>query len=132
MSQEQMAELATEKSRLSSEDMSDETMLMKFEIRFWKQRAWRAEQQRDQEIAARKATEVYLERYKGIPQESLDGLRLSLLTSDLARLKNTAMQTLGLYQWTMKCQEESAVDGVQNKIHFWADIISATNTLEDE
>jgi len=126
-----MAELAIEKSQMSG-DMSDEAMLMKFEIRFWKQKAWRAEQQRDREVAARKAIETQVERYKGIPQESLDAIRLSLLTNELERLKNTAMQTLGLFQWTMKCQEEAAVEGVQNRVHFWADIISATNTLEDE
>jgi len=69
MSEQQLAELEFE---LSQQVGADERMLLNYEARFWKHRAWRAEQQRDRAELARKEAEVLLEKYKGIPQEKLD------------------------------------------------------------
>jgi hypothetical protein len=71
MSEQEVAELEHE---LSQQIGADERMLLNYEARFWKQRAWRAEQQRDRANLARKEAEALIEKYKSIPEEKLDEL----------------------------------------------------------
>ena len=132
MSQQQMDELDAEKAQLTPQQMADEKMLMTFEIRFWKQKAWRAEQQRDREIAERKATDLQYERFKGIPQESLDALLLKMKEDKIAMAKEEAGKIIGYIPWVKYEMEEKAIKDIDAKLDFWTKLISYYKTMEHE
>ena len=71
MSQEELTELKLEPSQQVS---SDERMILEYEARFWKQKAWRAEQQRERAETARKEAEEMTRKYKEIPEKRLEQL----------------------------------------------------------
>lgn len=132
MSQQQMDELDAEINNLTPQELADERMVMTFEIRFWKQKAWRAEQQRDREIAERKATELQYERFKGIPQEALDALLLKMKEEKVAVAKEEAGKIIGYIPWLKYELEEKAIKDVDAKLDFWTKLISYYNTMEHE
>jgi len=128
MSKEQIADLERE---LSQQDQSDQFMLLEYQVRFWKQRAWRAEQQRDREIQARKEAELLTEKYKGIPQESLDQL---VKEAELAKVKKEAeayikIGPFNLSKLQKKCNLLSSID---KQITFWKDIRQEDSDEESE
>ena len=127
-----MDELDAEKSNLTPQQLADEKMLMTFEIRFWKQKAWRAEQQRDREIAERKATELQYERIKGIPQEALDALLLKMKEEKVTLAKEEAGKIIGYIPWVKYELEEKAINDVDDKLEFWTKLISYYKTMEHE
>ncbi len=132
MSQQQMDDLDAEKTNLTPQQLADERMVMAFEIRFWKQKAWRAEQQRDRAIAERKATELQYERFSGIPQEALDALMLKMKEEKVALAKEEAGKIIGYIPWVKYELEEKAIPDVDAKLNFWIKLIDYYKTMEHE
>lgn len=132
MSQQQMDELDAEKALIPPHQLADEMMVMAYEIRFWKQKAWRAEQQRDRAIAETKRTEALYERFKEIPQEALDAIHLKIKEEKIATLKQEASKIIGYIPWVKYELEEKAIDDADAKIIFWTKLISYYNSMEHE
>jgi len=126
MSKQQIADLeaeTVEAVRLQELNMEDEIMLMTFQIRFWKQKAWRAEQQRDREILARKETEAKLDRFKGLTDQHLEEMLTSLKLKELSKVKAEANKIIGVAPWVKYIKEEAGISDLDTKIKFWADLI---------
>ena len=117
---------------MTPQQLADEKMLMVYEIRFWKQKAWRAEQQRDREIAERKAAELKCERFKEIPQEALDAILIKIKEDKVACLKEEAGKIIGYIPWVKYQIEEKSIKDIDAKIEFWTKLISYYNTMEHE
>jgi len=124
MSIDQLAEYDKEFSELSAEEKANERMLASFQIRFWKQRAWRAEQQRDREILAKKEAEAKLERFKGLSQENLEDMLCSLKTKRISEVKAEAEKIMGLLPWLKAIRDEEAIEDLDAKLKFWSNTIS--------
>ena len=100
-------------------------MLVDYEIRFWKQRAWRSEQQRDREVSARKAAEAMIEKYKDIPQEKLDTLLLEIKHQELIKAKTAAesyIRIIGLTNLRRLQSESDAIEKLDDRISFWKNV----------
>jgi hypothetical protein len=132
MSQQQLIDLEAERALMTPQQLADERMLMAHEIRFWKQKAWRAEQQRDREIAERKAIEAQFERFKEIPQAALDALLIKMKEEKVAALKEEASKIIGYIPWVKYQLEEKSIADVNAKLEFWTKLISYYNTMEHE
>jgi hypothetical protein len=132
MSQQQLADLEAERALMTPEELADERMYMAHTISFWKQKAWRAEQQRDREIAERKATEAQFERFKAIPQEALDALLLKMKEEKVAAVKKEASKIIGYIPWVKYELEEKTIQDVDAKLEFWTKLISYYKTMEHE
>ena len=123
MSKQQLADLDSELSQLVS---PDERMLLEYEIRFWKQKAWRAEQQRDRAEVARKEAEDIAEKYKSIPQEILDRVALDLKQNELQLMKEAAsvhLPTIGITNFHRLKSQADLLDSIDAKISHWRDVI---------
>ena len=127
MSNEQLAELEVEMASISARELADEKMLMAYEIRFWRQKAWRAEQQKDREILARKEVEAKLERFKGLSQETLEEMSISLKNKDLTQVKSEANKLIGVSPWVKYLKEEELIKDLDAKIKFWIDLVAYYN-----
>lgn len=124
MSEQQLAELDQE---LSQQMTSDEKMMMNYEIRFWKQRAWRAEQQRDRAEVAQKQAEDMIQKYKSIPEGVLDKFLLDAKEKELKEVKGAAsvyMSTIGLTNFRRLSSRADLLDSIDAKINLWKDVIS--------
>lgn len=132
MSEQQLSDLEAEKALMTPKQLADEIMIMKFEIRFWRQRAWRAEQQRDREIAERKATEAKYEKFKKIPEESLNEILNKMKEEQILSLKEEANKVIGILPWILYEQEEKLIQDLDAKITFWTKLISYYNSMEHE
>jgi hypothetical protein len=124
MSKQQLAELEAETASLPPNEVSDEIMYMAFQIRFWKQKAWRAEQQRDREILARKEVEAKLDRFKGLTQEHLEEMLISLKKQELSKIKAEANKVIGVSPWVKYTKDEEAIEDLDAKIKFWTDLVN--------
>ena len=124
MSKQQLAELEAEKAVLPPNEVSDEIMYMAFQIRFWKQKAWRAEQQRDREILARKEVEARLDRFKGLTQEHLEEMLTSLKKQELSKVKAEASKIIGVSPWIKYTKDEELIEGLDARIKFWTDLVN--------
>jgi hypothetical protein len=131
MSQEQLAELEAEKAKMTPEELASERMMLNYQVRFWRQKAWRAEQQRDREIAERKALELRFKKYSEIPQKILDDAIRTAETQELVYLKDRAVQALPFLLWSNKCREENEIEAVGDKIKFWSNLLSSTDNLDE-
>jgi hypothetical protein len=124
MSEQQLAELEQE---LSQQMSSDEKMMMNYEIRFWKQKAWRAEQQRDRAEVAQKEAEGMIQKYKAIPEDVLDKFLLEAKENELKKLKDAAsvhISTIGLTNFRSIVQQADLANTIDAKINIWKDVIS--------
>lgn len=124
MSEQQLAELDQELSQLMT---SDEKMMMNYEIRFWKQRAWRAEQQRDRAEVAQKNAEDMIQKYKAIPEDVLDKFLLDAKEKELKEVKEAAsvhISTIGLTNFRSIVQQADLTNNIDAKINIWKDVIS--------
>lgn len=124
MSKQQLAELEAEATALPPNEVSDEIMYMAFQIRFWKQKAWRAEQQRDREILARKEVEARLDRFKGLTQEHLEEMLTSLKKQELSKVKAEASKIIGVSPWVKYTKDEELIEGLEARIKFWTDLVN--------
>jgi hypothetical protein len=124
MSKNQLDDLDTEMAKIPSNELADEKMVMAYEIRFWKQRAWRAEQQRDREVELRKEAEAKLERFKGLSDEKLEELRFSLKLQRIIELKDEANKIIGLSPLLKYIKEEEAITDLSLKEKFWSDLLA--------
>ena len=93
MSKEQRAELEAEMSQLVSDD---ERMLLNHEIRFWRQKAWRAEQQRERAELEKKNAELLAEKYKDIPEDRLAKVLFEIKQDELKAAKAEAEKHIGV------------------------------------
>lgn len=124
MSKQQLAELEAEAAALPPNELSDEVMYMAFQIRFWKQKAWRAEQQRDREILARKEVEAKLDRFKGLTQEHLEDMLTSLKKQELSKIKAEASKVIGVSPWVKYVKDEELIEDLDARIKFWTDLVN--------
>lgn len=132
MSQQQIAELENEVSQLVS---PGERMLLEYEIRFWKQKAWRSEQQRDRAEVARKEAEDMAEKYKSIPQAVLDRFVLDVKMEALAEVKKAAlvhMPNIGLRNFRRLNANEDLLENIDDKIKMWKDVVDNYRAYEME
>jgi len=109
-------------SKFSEAEKANELMILKFEARFWKLKAWRAEQQRDREIKERKEIEDTLGKYKDIPQERLDAILLEMKKAELASLEkevNSLLFKVGHAKMTMLNIRYRTINDIDEKIKFW-------------
>lgn len=123
MSEQQLSDLEYELSQMVG---ADERMLLTYEIRFWKQRAWRAEQQRDRAEAAQKEAEEMTRKYSIIPKEMLDTFVLNMKEKELKELKDAAhvyMSTIGITNFRRLAGQADLVDCIDSKIKIWKDIV---------
>lgn len=123
MSEQQKADLKSELSQFVS---PDERMLLEYEIRFWKQKAWRAEQQRDRAELAQKEAEGIVEKYKSIPQDMLDRIVLDLKQKELHLMKEAAsvhLPTIGITNFHRLRSQADLLDNIDAKIKHWKDVI---------
>jgi len=123
MSKQQLADLQSEISELVS---PGERMLLEYEIRFWKQKAWRAEQQRDRAQLAQKEAEDISEKYKEIPQETLDRFVIEVKQRQLKDLKEAAsvhMSTIGLTNFRRLCSQADILETIEAKIKMWKGVV---------
>ena len=124
MSATQLAEFNLEASALLNDS---ERMFTEFSIRFWRQKAWRAEQQRDREIEARKQLENKLERFKRIPQALVDSLISQSLMEELSAIKKKVehfIPTIGSISWERYLSEEARLDNIEDRIHLWKEVLT--------
>jgi len=122
MSQGQLTELNLE---LSNQMRSDEKMLLEHQVRFWKHKAWRAEQQRDRAILASKEAEAITEKYKSIPKERLDKLLQEVEQEELIIAKKNAdvyMNTIGLVNFCKLEKSAELLESRLDKIKFWKNV----------
>jgi len=130
MSKEQLADLEAEKAAMPSNELADEMMIKTYEARFWKNRAWRAEQQRDREILARKAAEEKLERFKGLTQEDLEGLLLTHKKGELERVMAEAGKVIAVLLWAKYLKEAEGITDLDTRIKFWINLIAKAKEEE--
>lgn len=124
MSEQQLSDLEMELSQLVT---PDERMLLEYEIRFWKQKAWRAEQQRDRAQLAQKKAEDINKKYKAIPQEVLDRFVLEVKEKELKEVKEAAyvhMPTIGLTNFRRLTSQADLLEDIDAKISMWKEVIS--------
>lgn len=122
MSEQEVAELELE---LSQQIGADERMLLNYEARFWKHRAWRAEQQRERADLAKKEAEAIIEKYKRIPQEKLDELLKQINNEALALAKKEAemhVGTIGLTNFRRLTWDSEKIKCVDQRIAFWKNV----------
>jgi len=103
---------------------SDEKMLLEHQVRFWKQKAWRAEQQRDRAEIAKKQAEEIVEKYKAIPEETLQKLLMDIKNAELLQVKKHAenhIGSIGLINFH-KLERVSEGMDVSEKIKFWKNV----------
>ena len=117
---------------MTPEELADERMVMTHAIHFWKQKAWRAEQARDREIAEKKAIEAKYEKFNVIPQETLDALLLKIKEDKLALMKEQASKIIGYIPWVKYQLEEKTIKDIDAKLEFWAKLIAYYNSMEHE
>ena len=134
MSEQQEIELNSELSQLVS---PDERMLLEYEIRFWRQKAWRAQQQRDRAEVARKEAEDIAEKYKSIPQEILDRVVLDLKEKELVLMKEAAsvyLPSIGLTNFRRLSSQADMLENIDDKIKHWRKVIHNHDAykMEDE
>lgn len=119
MSQEELTELKLEPSQQVS---SDERMILEYEARFWKQKAWRAEQQRERAETARKEAEEMTRKYKDIPEKRLEQLLNEIKEEELLVVKGNAekhLGTIGLTNFRRLIWDSDNLKNVDEKISFW-------------
>jgi hypothetical protein len=124
MSEQELAEL---EQQLSQQMSSDEKMMMNYEIRFWKQKAWRAQQQRDRAEVAQKKAEDMIQKYKAIPEDVLDKFLLEAKEKELKEIKEAAsvhMTSIGLTNFRRLSSQADFLDTIDSKIKLWKDVIS--------
>ncbi|NDB82368.1 MAG: hypothetical protein EB127_06455 [Alphaproteobacteria bacterium] len=103
----------------------DERMILNHQVRFWKQKAWRAEQQRDRAILACKEAEAITEKYKSIPKEILDKLLQEAEQEELSIAKKNAdvyMNTIGLVNFCKLEKSAELLESRLDKIKFWKNV----------
>jgi hypothetical protein len=124
MSKDQLAELETEMATLTASELADERMVMLYEIRFWRNKAWRAEQQKDREIQERKEAEAKLSRFSGLSDAQLEEMRSSLKLKSIEQLKGEASKIIGVLPWLNYVKQEEAITDLSLKEKFWSDLLA--------
>jgi len=131
MSTEQLAELDQEVSQMDPSVREDELQLLSYKVRFWRQKAWRTEQQRDREVEARVQLEKSLEKYKYVTEEMLESInkqRLATLRVEIDGYFNK----IGVLQWRKLCEQEQALVSLEDKIALLENSISLYNKKNDD
>ena len=110
-----------------------EVMIMLHSIRFWKQKAFRMEQQLSKERQVRKELEQKLERYTCIPEDLLKPVleQASLRRLDEVKEKvSSIFQLIGLSKMLVHKRHSEALDSTEEKIKFWQNVLSFYKTCE--
>ena len=110
-----------------------EVMIMVHSIRFWKQKAFRMEQQLSKERQVRKELEQKLERYTCIPEDLLKPVleQASLRRLDEVKEKvSSIFQLIGLSKMLIHKRHSEALDSTEEKIKFWQNVLSFYKTCE--
>jgi len=122
MSKQQISELDNEISQMVS---ADERALLEYEIRFWRNKAWRTEQQKDRAEAAQKEAEAIAEKYKSIPEGRLNALLDEINQEELVKARSEAekrITLIGLSMFLKLSSDSESINGVDAKIRYWNNI----------
>jgi hypothetical protein len=134
MSKEQLSDLATEMSNLSEAERENAIMLLQFEVRFWRHKAWRAEQQRDREIEKNKELEEIAGKYKDLPKEILESLVLIMKKEELLNIQKKAeehFKNIGLVNYLKLQRDAAAMEDLDKQIKFWKDVMVSYRQPEE-
>lgn len=110
---------------LSEQMSSNERMLLEYEIRFWKQKALRAEQQRARAEDALKAAEALSDKYKDIPEEKLKEIVNQLMDAKVAYAKSEAevySKNIGPVNFRRLERTVSSIENHEAKVAFWKNV----------
>ena len=102
-------------------------MLLNYEIRFWKQKALRAQQQRDRAEAGQREAEELTKKYKAIPQCVLDKFLIEAKERELIDVKQSAsvhMSSIGLTNFCRLSSQADLLDSIDDKINHWKKVIT--------
>jgi hypothetical protein len=97
----------------------NEIMLMGYEIRFWKNKAIRSEQQRDQAIKEKALLEERLEKFKGVTDEMIERVKLEMKKEELNTLRLKAKSLVNISVWMKASREEETIPDLDEKIRYW-------------
>ena len=134
MSKEQLSDFATEMSELSEAERDNVIMLLQFEVRFWRQKAWRAEQQRDREIEKNKELEEIANKYKEVPKEILESLLLIMKKEELLNIQKEAevhFKDIGLVNYLKLQREAAGIEDLDRQINFWKNVMVSYRQPEE-
>ena len=110
----------------------NEIMLMGYEIRFWKNKAMRSEQQRDHAMKEKAVLESRLEKFDGITDEMIEHLKLEMKKEELASLKLKAKALVNISVWMKITREEETIPDLDEKIRYWITVIKTPCVEEDD
>lgn len=122
-----MAHIMELEQELNQQLHADERMLLDYQIRFWKHKAWRAEQQKERIELERKEANKFVEKYKIIPQEKLDQILLEMKNEELIQAKKLAevhMDAIGIIQFRRLSSEIDLIECIDKKIKTWKEVAS--------
>jgi len=124
--------MATE--QVTIEQAENEIMLMGYEIRFWKNKAMRSEQQRDHALKEKLVLELRLEKFNGITDEMIERLKLEMKRQELIDLKLRVRANVDISVWIRASQLEETIMSLDEKIKHWAAVIQppCVDSSEDE
>jgi len=123
MSTEQINDLEFEISQMTPEDRENDYKLLQFQIRFWKQKAWRTEQQLGREVELRIALEKTLEKYKDVTEDILVSIKKSKVEA-LKAEADSYFSKIGIVKWSIIKDTERNLKCLNDELVFWQNIVS--------
>jgi hypothetical protein len=108
------------------EQAENEIMLMGYEIRFWKNKALRSEQQKDEAIKEKTKLELRLEKFNGITDEMIERLKLEMKKEELVALKIKARAIVDLSIWIKESRVEESILDLDKKLEHWTRVIDSS------
>ena len=118
--------------QVTIEQAENEIMLMGYEIRFWKNKAMRSEQQRDRTLKEKLVLESKLEKFNGITDEMIERLKLEMKKEELTSLKLKAKALVNISVWMKITREEETIPDLDEKIRYWITVIKTPCVEEDD
>jgi hypothetical protein len=131
MSTGQLAELELEVSQMDPSEREDELQLLSHKVRFWRQKAWRTEQQLGREVEARVQLEKSLEKYKYVTDDMLENINKQRLATIRVEIDGY-FNKIGFLQWRKLCEEEQTLVSLEDKIALLQNAISLYNKKNDD
>ena len=118
-------------TEVTLEQAESEIMLMGYEIRFWKNKAMRSEQQRDMAMKEKALLEERLEKFHGITDEMIEGIKLQMKKEELNSVKLKAKALVNISVWMKATREEETISDLDEKIRHWIAVIKTPGVEED-
>lgn len=110
----------------------NEIMLMGYEIRFWRNKAIRSEQQRDQVIKEKALLEEKLEKFNGVTDEMIERVKLEMKKEELKTLRLKLKSLVNISDWMKATREEETISDLDEKIRYLVTVIKSPCVEEDQ